>query len=707
MLAIAAALATVAFQLAGKATRDALFLSTFGIDALPRMFIAAAIVSATLTILLTRVMMRVGPARLIPPLFATSAGLLLIEWWLTSAARPIAAVAVYLHFAGLGALLVSGFWAIVNERFDPRAARGTIGRITTGASLGGVIGGVLSERVGALFDLPLMLPVLAVLHFIAAICVWQLHRPAGPSTLSQERPATMVPREAFRRSGYLRQLALLVVLTAIVEGLLDYIFKASASLRFSNGDELLRFFAAFHLIAAMLTIAVQLVLLRTLLDRAGIGRAVALLPGGVAGGATVALLMPGALILFALRGLEMVLRGSAFRAGYELLFTPVSPDEKRATKLLIDVGAARVGDVIGAVLVQAVILLGLVTTTPLLFATLVIAILALVVAQRLDAGYTRALGRSLKRQARRLGPEPVASAMLETFGALDLSTLRQELAIPAPGTASPATGTSASPRVSLSASQPEAVRNALLSAHMNSEQIEQVIGLLPWDEIAPDAIQALRRLPPDDAPRLLRHLLDPEEDFAVRRRLIPVLAGMPSQLVFDGLMLALNDARFEVRYRAGQALSRMVVKQKAIRVDRDLVIGTILKEVDVERGVWESRQIIDQGDVWSDLEADVLRDRATRSLEHVFTLLSLILPRETVLIAFHGLHTNDPYLKGTALEYLEAVLPELVRVKLWPFLEVEENVVRHRRNADQAVDQLLASRESIMMALDRVRARPE
>jgi hypothetical protein len=707
-LAVAAALATVAFQLAGKATRDALFLSTFGIDALPRMFIAAAIVSATLTILLTRVMMRMGPARLIPPLFAVSGVLLLVEWWLTAIARPVAAVAVYLHFAGLGALLVSGFWAIVNERFDPRAARGTISRITTGASLGGILGGVLSERVGALFELPVMLPVLATLHLVAAICVWHLHRPVVPAAAAPEPRGTGVsPRVAFGRSGYLRQLALLVLLTAVVEGLLDYIFKASATQRFNNGPDLLRFFAAFHLLAAMLTIGVQLVILRTLLDRAGIGRSVALLPGGVAGGATIALLLPGTLVLFALRALEMVLRGSLFRAGYEMLFTPVAPDEKRATKLLIDVGAARVGDVIGALIVQATILLGLIATIPLLFATLTIAILALIVAQRLDAGYTRALGRSLKRQADRLGPEPVASAMLETFGALDLTTLRRDLAISAPGTPShPLETPPGSLRVSLSASQPEAVRNALLAAHMTEPQVEQVIALLPWDEIAPDAIQALRRLPPEDAPLLLRHLLDPEEDFAVRRRLIPVLADLPTQQVFDGLLLALKDARFEVRYRAGQALSRIATRQREIQVNRDLVLDTILKEVDVERGIWESRQIIDQGDVWTDLEANVLRDRATRSLEHVFTLLSLILPRDTVLIAFHGLHTSDPYLRGTALEYLEAVLPEAVRQKLWPFLEAEDHVVRHRRNADQAVQQLLASRESIMLALDRVRASP-
>lgn len=670
------------------------------------MFIAAAIVSATLTILLTRLMMRVGPGRLIPPLFAGSAVLLLVEWWLTGTARPVAAVLVYLHFAGLGALLVSGFWAIVNERFDPRTARGTIGRITTGASMGGVLGGVLSERVGALFELPVMLPVLAALHLIAAICVWQLHRPRASTTGTSETPRTLAPRHAFRRSGYLRQLAMLVVLTAVVEGLLDYLFKATASSMFNNGDELLRFFAAFHLIAAMLTIAVQLVILRTLLDRAGIGRTVALLPGGVAGGATIALLIPGALVVFAMRGLEMVLRGSVFRAGYEMLFTPVSPEEKRATKLLVDVGAARVGDVIGALIVQATIILGLVTSVPLLFATLIVAILALVVAQRLDAGYTRALGRSLQRQARHLGPGPVASAMLETFGALDLSTLRAELGTSGahtPVISSDPTPQPVTPRNTLTASVPENVRNALLAAQMTPEQIEQVIGLLAWDAIAPDAIQALRRLPADALPRLLAHLHDQHEDFAVRRRLIPVLADRPSQETFDGLLQALEDTRFEVRYRAGQGLSRIFSRKPEIRVDRERVMRTILQEVDVERGVWESRQIIDQGEAWTALEADVVRDRATRSLEHVFTLLSLILPRETVMIAFHGLHTSDPYLRGTALEYLEAVLPEQLRQKLWPFLEAEDRIVPMRRNADQAIQQLLASRESIMLALDRVR----
>jgi hypothetical protein len=89
----------------------------------------------------------------------------------------------------------------------------------------------------------------------------------------------------------------------------------------------------------------------------------------------------------------------------------------------------------------------------------------------------------------------------------------------------------------------------------------------------------------------------------------------------------------------------------------------------------------------------------------VFTLLSLILPAETLRLAFHGLHTQDAHLRGTALEYLESVLPEPVRLKLWPFLEVEQRRLARPLTPEQALQDLLASRESIVLALAAVRDR--
>ena len=59
----------------------------------------------------------------------------------------------------------------------------------------------------------------------------------------------------------------------------------------------------------------------------------------------------------AVRGGETVFRGSLFRTGYEVFYTPVPPDEKRAAKSLIDVGFDRLGDALGGGLISLVILL--------------------------------------------------------------------------------------------------------------------------------------------------------------------------------------------------------------------------------------------------------------------------------------------------------------------------------------------------------------
>jgi len=707
---VIAAAATVGFQLAGKSTRDALFLSTFGIDTLPRMLIAAAVVSAVLTIGLTRVMSRTGPGRLVPELFGLSGILLLAEWGLTAVARPVGAVLFYLHYSGLGALMVSGLWATVNERFDPRAARGAVGRITTGASVGGLLGGILPERIGAGPGLGAMLPLLAVLHLLAGWLLLVRRAPAGRRPARPE-PAPPAParsaREVFGSSSYLRGLACLVALTAAAEGVLDFAFKLQISAAVPGGGGLLRAFAAFYTGTTLLTILVQVTLLRPLLRRAGVAQTPASLPGGMVVGALAGTALPSLAVLIAARGVEVILRNSLFRAAYELLFTPVAPEEKRSTKLLLDVGATRVGDVAGGALVQGAIATGLAGTRMLLGATAVLGLAALWIARQLHQGYVAALERSLHLRAGplpELEPDPGAT-LLQSFGVFDLTEDRRPAAPAAPTpTLQPAAPPSRA--AALASADPVIVRAALQAGPLPAELIDTVIGLLAWDEVGSPAADALLAAAPRATPVLLAHLLDPDEDFAVRQRLVRILGHVRGQTAFDGQLQALADPRFEIRYRAGRALAARHVAEPALQFDRHRILATVVREVTVERGVWETRRLIDQSDdAWSPMESEVVRDRATRSLEHVFNLLSLVLSPDPLRLAFHGLHTSDPQLRGTALEYLETVLPEPVRQPLWPFLEPEPRGRPLRRSAGEVVHELLASRQSILLALAAARGR--
>src|SRR5579864_6729643 len=110
----------MAWQVAAKTTRDSLFLSVYDpVTALPPMMVAASLSSILMAVLNARLLHRYGPSRVIPIGFLLGALLHGVEWVLLPDFPGPVAIAVYLHHVALGSVLLSGFWALANERFDP------------------------------------------------------------------------------------------------------------------------------------------------------------------------------------------------------------------------------------------------------------------------------------------------------------------------------------------------------------------------------------------------------------------------------------------------------------------------------------------------------------------------------------------------------------------------------------------------------------
>jgi hypothetical protein len=128
----------------------------------------------------------------------------------------------------------------------------------------------------------------------------------------------------------------------------------------------------------------------------------------------------------------------------------------------------------------------------------------------------------------------------------------------------------------------------------------------------------------------------------------------------------------------------------------------------VDRGVWEGRRVLDQleDEEWSPVLDEVLRERADRSLEHVFTMLALVYPPQPLKVAFQGIHTDDTILRGTALEYLETALPEEVWTKLRPFLEDTRPKSDSTRQSGEVLADLLKSQHSIVIQLESLQKIP-
>jgi hypothetical protein len=132
----------------------------------------------------------------------------------------------------------------------------------------------------------------------------------------------------------------------------------------------------------------------------------------------------------------------------------------------------------------------------------------------------------------------------------------------------------------------------------------------------------------------------------------------------------LDDPRFDVRFQSARSLASIVEKNPLVQIDSAQIFAVVLREVAVGRGVWESRRLLDGADEDKSPTTldEFVRTRAGESLAHVFTLLSLVLPREPLQIAYRGLQSSDRRLRGTALEYLEGTLPPDLRAGVLPLL---------------------------------------
>ena len=102
---------------------------------------------------------------------------------------------------------------------------------------------------------------------------------------------------------------------------------------------------------------------------------------------------------------------------------------------------------------------------------------------------------------------------------------------------------------------------------------------------------------------------------------------------------------------------------------------------------------------------EFVRHRAGRRLKDVFTLLTVVVPAQPRQIGLRRRNTEDAQLRGTALEYLDGVLPAPIRDRLWPYIEVLGPVSRRGRPREEILEDLMRSNHSIMMNLEDMRRR--
>ena len=648
--------------------------------------VASAVLAIAGALLFARWLVRVGPARAVPLVFAVSGGVFLLEWGLLDPAPQIAAALVYLHVTALGPLLLSGFWSVVNERFDPHTAKRAVSPMAAAGALAGVATGVAAERIASLADIGWTLALLFVLAISAAVAVRGVGAPKEASNAPTEDPGGALAR--IGRHPLLRPMALLMVLGAAIDTFLDYVLKLEAAAVWVETQALVRFFAAFYVGCGLLAFAFQGALGSFLLRRFGLGGAMAVLPLGVIATGGVALLSWRIWTVLLVRGVQSVMEGGMFRSAFELLYTPLPARLKRPIKPWSDGAARSVGSMAAAGLVLFLLCVlpdeGGGVVVALSIATSGLMLWLVLHAQR---SYVAELGDSLRTGGVRLVPEDVEDAttlfVAQSHTGVDRLTLLEQArayaarqkeageskdpvvgasrATSVPDAVPHLAGSTPSPDpllarvIDVCSHDPVRVRGALhvrdqaagvRSAAADRRLVPHVVPLLADPALVRDAEAFLRRVAPRSLGQLIDSLLDRSEALEVRLALTRILPNVQEARALEGLLLVLDDPSFELRRASAEAAVRLVEPKRGEAPPRDVVHAQVAKELSRADAVPPS---------WR--------------LEQVFVLLALLHGRDTMRSTQSGLESETPRQRGTALELLETVLPEDLRRRVFELIE--------------------------------------
>ena len=424
--------AMTAYNIVQPVTRSA-FIADLGADNIPYALFAAGLLIGFVMQLYSCLIGRMQQRVAIPITLLGLTGLLLMFWVLLGEETGWVSAGFYLFGQVLGTLLLSQFWTVANDIYDPRQARRLFGFIGGGASLGGMAGSGLAALVAEPLGTNALLVIGAgALGATAGIVLAILgpdRRASSGASGGDVQPAAGLTDawKLMQESPGLRHIAMLIGFAAVGAVLIDQQLNMAAEQFRGDQDAITSFLASVRFLLSTTALLIQVLVVKQIYRRLGVGFAVLTLPLTLGVTATFTL-VSGALWAPALASVvDRSIRYSIDRTTREIFFLPLPPVVRRRAKSFIDVTVDRF--VRGAAAIMLLILikpwgLGL-AWEYLSVVTLVVVALWLATARRAKTRYVATVRRGLETQA----VQP-AAVRLDVADLTTVEALFEELAHP-------------------------------------------------------------------------------------------------------------------------------------------------------------------------------------------------------------------------------------------------------------------------------------
>jgi AAA family ATP:ADP antiporter len=333
--------------------RDAMGLQG-GVENLPWLFTATFAAMCAVVPLFGFAASRLPRRRLVPwtYLFFVSNALVFYALFSSGVAPSGVARAFFVWVSVFNLFVVSLFWSLMADLFRPAQAARLFGFISAGGSCGALAGPTLTASLAAPLGTANLLLVSCGFLGLALICIGALVRAGSPGELRPDAaPApdsiggtTWSGIAAIARSPYLLGIVAYVLLYTVLLGFAYLELARLVASTYHDSAQRTTLFAQVDLAVNVLTLLGQLFLVAKVVEKLGVGAALALLPALGLAGFIVIGLAPVLAVLVAFQVLRRAADYAVARPAREMLFTVVAREVKYKSKNFIDTVVFRGGD---------------------------------------------------------------------------------------------------------------------------------------------------------------------------------------------------------------------------------------------------------------------------------------------------------------------------------------------------------------------------
>ena len=377
-LSLIGALILLSYALARGPT-ESLFLSSFGPEALPGLWLEVGAAAAALVALYNRALRRLSLPQLFQWSFALSAATLVPLLW-GPTLIPEGRVELFGLIFPYGravwlrlwsdlyiVLLIEVYWSLSNIHFPLRAARALYGWLCAAGTLGSMAGNLLVRRYahdwGTEALIASCLPTFGLM-WLSALPLSRAFDQRRKETSTHEPPAHAPPAQPPEGAGLLTGLKTvfgspllkwilwLVLISQVTVTLIEYQYNGYLKLAYPDANDRTAAQGLVYLIVDIGALVAQ-VSTGLILAAAGTGRTLVSIP------LTLGLLSLSALVaspfiaVAAVRSASKFLTYSIFKSAKELLYLPLSYEEQTQGKAVIDILVYRQAKIIASALLLA------------------------------------------------------------------------------------------------------------------------------------------------------------------------------------------------------------------------------------------------------------------------------------------------------------------------------------------------------------------